>query len=43
MNFCLVLNHVDGDLGLHKDGGSKGKEIILKHTFLKVKKNVVIL
>ncbi len=31
--FLLVLNHVDGDLGLPKDGSFGGKQIILKHNF----------
>ncbi len=31
--FLLVLNYVDGDLGLPKDGSFREKEIILKHNF----------
>jgi hypothetical protein len=33
--FLFGLNHVDGDLGLPKDGTFGGKEIIFRHTILK--------
>jgi hypothetical protein len=42
LNSCLVLNHVDGDLGLPKDGGFRGKEIILRHNF-EMRINVITL
>jgi len=34
LNFCLVLNHIDGDLGTTQRWEFLGKDFILKHNFV---------